>query len=822
MPVWNRAGELEAAIASVQGQTLDNWELLIVDDGSTDATPDVVRSVAANDPRIKLLQQPHLGVSRARNLAVEHARGRYVSFLDSDNVFVPHFLRSAVAAMSAQGWRAAYSAMKLRQSSGTTFRALEASRELLEVRNQIDLNVLVLERVLLDQVGQFDERLRRAVDYDLILRIGTHEPIRYLPFIGVVYDHAEDDLDRITNRELDSWLEVSQNNHLIDWSSCQARVRGRVSVLVPTYQDWKLTYDCVDAVLADAHGDDVEIVVIDNASRRSVGAILTAMALTDDRLTVAREPVNRNFALGSNLAFARSSGEIVVFLNNDTEVQPGWLAPLKKNLRENGILAAQPLLLYPDGTVQSAGLVFPARGTLPVHFLAHHPAEDLKRIGTSFEVSAITGVALAIRAEDFAALRGFDPIFRNGWEDVDLCLRLAQRRPGQFTVVADSVVLHHEAKTPGRHKHADDNWAVFRERWADGLPAPGDKLWEAAGFTVTRYRPEKITPRIASRIAVPILTRRVTTVPAGPGKGLPALRWAIKSAASARDTALYMGDTYFAGCLGAALRQLGQEVVIDSEGAHDRESAYLDDVVLTLRGGVQVPPQPGVVNLLWVISHPDEVDDGELRSYDAVFAAGAPWAERMTQRVGRSIAFLPLCTDPDRFHPDAAEPDTGESVLFVGDSWTTVQPVVREALAEGAELAIHSRTWERLVDNRHVRATLVPDEKVATFYRSAGLVLDEHRKDLRCEGFVSHRVFDATASGARVISDDVAGLHELFGEAVRTYRTVEELKALLSYPKSEFPLEPERLRLAELVRREHSFAARARQLLKAAVELWDR
>jgi glycosyltransferase involved in cell wall biosynthesis len=821
MPVWNRAQQVSAAIASVQAQTLGDWELIVVDDGSTDGSVDVVESIAAADPRIRPFRQAHSGVSKARNFGLERARGRYVAFLDADNTYRPLFLRTAVAAMFGHGWQLAYAALEMRTGDQVQYRGLEAGRELLELRNHVDINVLVAKRTLVGAVGSFDEDLRRTVDYDLILRMDVISPLHYMPFLGAIYDDNRDDPTRITNRELHWWLEVVQNKNLIDWQRAAAtRVRGRVSILIPTYQNWRATQRCLEAVLTHAGEHDLEVIVLDNGSRRAVGSILEAIAAGDTRVTVIREPVTRGIGLSSNLAFAESTGEIVVFLSNATEVQVGWLGPLCRALQNPGVLAAGPLLLHRNRTIQCAGEVFPVHATFPVRFLANHPAEDALAIGQSFDVSVVTSAALAMRASDLVMLRGFDPIYRNGWEDVDLCLRLGKLRPGTLAVVTDSVVVHHEGKTRGRRKESPASRKVFRERWSGRVPQGDDHLWRAAGFEVAHYRVDRTPAVKRPEFVSPVVIRPLRQVSEGSAKGLPAFRWAIKIAAPAGEAGQRWGDRHFARALSAALRRLGQSVVVDSKGAHDRDTAYLDDIVLALRGLSHVTPQPGRVNLLWVISHPDLVDVDEVKAFDGVFAAGAPWAERMSEYTRFPVQVLLQCTDPDRFRPDVVAQDSGEPVLFIGNSRSVFRPIVRDALAAGVDVKIYGSGWDEYVDPRFIRDLYLSNERVAAAYRSAGVVLNDHWADMRREGFISNRIFDATASGARVVSDDVPGLAELFNGLVRTYRTADELGSLLKSPGDHFPGEEERLRLAATVRREHSFDARARTLLDAAVRLW--
>lgn len=89
MPVYNGAEHLDFSIRSLLSQTYPHWELLIVDDGSTDSTPDIIANWAEKDSRIRFFQQKNAGVSSARNLALAHCRGQYVTMLDADDALIP-------------------------------------------------------------------------------------------------------------------------------------------------------------------------------------------------------------------------------------------------------------------------------------------------------------------------------------------------------------------------------------------------------------------------------------------------------------------------------------------------------------------------------------------------------------------------------------------------------------------------------------------------------------------------------------------------------------------------------------------------------------
>jgi O-antigen biosynthesis protein len=191
----------------------------------------------------------------------------------------------------------------------------------------------------------------------------------------------------------------------------------------------------------------------------------------------------------------------------------------------------------------------------------------------------------------------------------------------------------------------------------------------------------------------------------------------------------------------------------------------------------------------------------------------------LCDRYGGPVRPLLQATDPSRFHPGAAEPDTGEPVLFVGNSRGVFRPVIRALVDAGIEVGIYGAQWSPFLGAGAVRAELVSNAKVPALYRAAGVVLNDHWEEMRAHGFVSNRLFDAAACGARVVSDEVAGAEELFGGLVRSYRDEAELVRLVRAGAGEFPGPQARVDLARRVAREHSFDARAVQLLEAALEV---
>jgi len=584
-------------------------------------------------------------------------------------------------------------------------------------------------------------------------------------------------------------------------------------VVIPTFQDWEMTIRATRAVLRTT-SETTRVHIIDNGSRRPVAAILATAFAGEPRVHLRRVPRNVDFALGSNIGASDGARDVVVFLNNDTEPQEGWLEPLLDALGDPANVAAQPLLLYGDRTVQTAGTVFFGGQVMPQHLLATVHEVDVDPTLADHEFSALTAACMAVRYRDLSEMRGFDAHYVNGMEDVDLCLRL--RRKGILRVRPTARVLHYESRTAGRTTNQFANRSRFARVWGPTLDELDDRSVLGEGETrignVTFSRPPG-SPLLQAR-AVYEHTAPIATI----SEAAPRLRWAIKTSATGDHWGDAWGDTYFAHSLAGALRGLGQEVVVDRSTSHYRESSAWDDVTLTLRGLTPFLPQPDAVNLLWIISHPELVTAHEVRSgYDTVYAAGGVWAERMSRQWGLPIVTLLQATDATRFHPDVT-PAEGNGVLFVGRTRGIARPIVLDAVAAGADLQVHGDDgWENFIDPKFVKSSGLPNEQVPAAYAGADIVLNDHWREMADNGFLSNRLFDAAATGARIVSDHVPGMEAVFGDQVRTYSDVGGLRKLLDPSEGAWPVEADLRASARRVVEKHSFDARARVLLDQAL-----
>jgi GT2 family glycosyltransferase len=235
---------------------------------------------------------------------------------------------------------------------------------------------------------------------------------------------------------------------------------------------------CLEGLFRRTEYSAFEVLVVDNDSTDPALHALLAEWSGDARLRVLPAPGPFNYALLNNRAAAEARGEVLVLLNNDTEVRhAGWLTEMASLAIRPGIGAVGARLLFPNGKLQHAGVVLGPSGVAGHDYLFSAPhdtgAQDDLRLLRS--VSAVTGACLAVRRDHFLAVGGFDETrFRVAYNDVDLCLKL--RRAGLRNLVTPHAeLLHRESASRGsdftseRRARWDAERQAMREAWGDAL-----------------------------------------------------------------------------------------------------------------------------------------------------------------------------------------------------------------------------------------------------------------------------------------------------------------------------------------------------------------
>jgi GT2 family glycosyltransferase len=240
-------------------------------------------------------------------------------------------------------------------------------------------------------------------------------------------------------------------------------VRPLTTIVVPVLNKLALTRECVTGLM-EAFGarEDVEAVVVDDGSTDDTPGFVERT----EGVRLVRHEETKGFAASCNDGAAAASGEHLVFLNNDTVGRDGWLDALVSYAdahSEAGIVGAR--LLYANGTVQHAGMVF-GSDLLPRHLYRGFPA-DHPAVVKSRRLQAVTAACMLVRRPVFEEIGGFDTAFTNGFDDVDLCLSAGERNH-ETHYCHEGVLVHLEAATRGEDSELfERNASLYLERWGD-------------------------------------------------------------------------------------------------------------------------------------------------------------------------------------------------------------------------------------------------------------------------------------------------------------------------------------------------------------------
>jgi GT2 family glycosyltransferase len=312
---------------------------------------------------------------------------------------------------------------------------------------------------------------------------------------------------------------ASLNSSLIDWRRLERELPNRTqqltSVIVLVYNNIEFTRGCIKSICANADPATLEILLVDNGSDDAIFDQLYRLTQENKNVRLVPNPENYMFALGNNIGCAFSSGEYLVILNNDTEVIKDGLQLLVTTLEEDAAVGVVgPKLLYGDNTLQCGGIVFSDLSKIPYHIYRGFQRGAVA-INKRRSFQAVTGACFAVRAEDYIRLRGFDPTFINGCEDLDFCFRMKRGLGKEIIYNPDSEFYHFESKTLGRGKYIQFNRKLFVSRWRDHVVADDRSYFAEDGFKIQAYEKPGKEPDGETASYVPILIGRTAPCTAG-------------------------------------------------------------------------------------------------------------------------------------------------------------------------------------------------------------------------------------------------------------------------------------------------------------------
>ena len=393
----------------------------------------------------------------------------------------------------------------------------------------------------------------------------------------------------------------------------------------------------------------VRTIVVDNGSDVTTSVVLASLPQRYRNVQVLSNAVNHGFALGNNLAMPAVDGEFVIFLNNDTEVTAGLARAAHRcaGRSRSPRRASAAALPRRHDSVSGGGLSGRAAAS---RMLSSRASPRLDAAGLAGPLLGAHGGRDGDAARGLLEMRGFDPLFRNGMEDVDLGLRMVHERDGHFVVRPDSIVVHHESRTPGRFAMSLANRRILLDRWRGRLPGDDVELWRRVGYEVVRHDrgPHVSEDRRLSQ-PIPILRRCPVITAVEPSGRLCAGQSRTRHQTIRRPSS---GATpTLPDTVAAALRARARKSSSTTDPRSTDPAAHSMTSSSCFAGVAPYRPQHGQINLGWLISHPEMLSRSEASSYDRLFAASAPWADETSRAWGLRVDPLLQATDPSLFDP---------------------------------------------------------------------------------------------------------------------------------------------------------------------------
>jgi glycosyltransferase involved in cell wall biosynthesis/GT2 family glycosyltransferase len=503
VPAYNTPEKyLRELLESVRDQIYPHWELCIADDASP--KPHVramLETAARGDARIKTVFRKENGhISRATNSALDAATGDFIALLDHDDLLSPDALfRVAEALQKQPDAGMLYTDEDKIDDDGRHFdpQFKGAWSPEMAITHNYTHHLTVIRRDLVERAGRLRPDFTGAQDIDLFLRVVEKlegRPVVHVPHLcyhwrahpestatkgdqkGYLFDAARRAIAEATQRRglrAEPFLppfaqEYALCLHQLKWDPASL-AQSPVTIVIPTRNRVDLLRRCLDSLARTVPREHVKVIVVDDRSDEpEATAFLSGLsARTDLACEVIRAPDGPHgfdYSALVNLGSARAETPLLLHLNNDVEaLRPGWLEDMAGWLSIEGVGVVGARLLYPDGTINHAGISLSREDGLPHGLFEKTQPEELGYLflpHAARNVIAVTGACLLTRTSLYRQLGGFDTgRFKVAYNDVDFCLRVQDA--GQRVVVSPQAVLQHVGSATRGNSYTEQEHVAF-------------------------------------------------------------------------------------------------------------------------------------------------------------------------------------------------------------------------------------------------------------------------------------------------------------------------------------------------------------------------
>ncbi|MDY0189352.1 MAG: glycosyltransferase [Desulfuromonas sp.] len=468
---------LEKLLISVTDQWYPHWQLILADDASPAlATREFLAQL--DDHRIEVLTLvENSGIAGATNAALAKASGDYVVLLDHDDELTADCLYELAQCIDREDPDYVYSDEDKIDRDGfftePHFKPDWSPDTMMST--MYTCHVSCIKRSFLNDIGGLRSSCDGCQDWDMVLRLS--EKTRRISHVAKVLYHwriipgstAEDlaaksyvleaskrvRLEALERRGLSGTLETIEQ--VPGYFRVNYALQGTplISIIVPTRDNEPVLRCCLESLRGMSSYHNYEIIIVDNGSVSPASISLLDEILSWENVTVLHHDAPFNFSELNNLGAANAKGELLLFLNDDTEIlTTDWLERLGGYGQLAHVGAVGAKLLYPGGDeLQHAGILNLDDG--PVHAFLRQAADNpgyFMRNLLEYNWLAVTGACMMVARSKFKQIGGFDETLPIAYNDVELCMRLYEA--GYYNVVCPAVrLIHHESLSRGLDHH---------------------------------------------------------------------------------------------------------------------------------------------------------------------------------------------------------------------------------------------------------------------------------------------------------------------------------------------------------------------------------
>jgi glycosyltransferase involved in cell wall biosynthesis/radical SAM superfamily enzyme YgiQ (UPF0313 family) len=496
IPTFSRPGTLIRAVESVLNQTVSDFEIIVVNDAGADVE-NVVNGLNKRGKITYVRHSKNRGLAAARNTGIKLARGKYIAYLDDDDIFYTDHLETLVNVLENSDYRIAYTDAYRSFQVKENGKYIEKKKDIpysydfdydqILVTNFIPVLCFMHEKSCFNKTGLFDESLKVLEDWDLWIRMSRNYELYHIKKATAEFTWRNDGSTMTSNGQAEflrtgkiiqeryKKYDTDKPHIMVSKQKTFREERKKlfeqsehplVSIIIPAFDNVEQTLECMKSVASDTSYNPYEVIVVDCSLDERSSDIIRKCVQGDMKIISVNNAII-DYHEACNRGSDAAEGKYIAFLDSNLTVSRGWLTELVQTAECNDDIGiAGGKILCSDNSVGNAGIVLNKDGTPLNVFAGVH--SDNPAVNDQREIDAVSGSCMLIKADLFLELGRFGKGECAGDVEKEMCLKAKKR--GYRTIYNPLSVLHQICSTAGDQKHGKEHFdpaLFFKEQIAE-------------------------------------------------------------------------------------------------------------------------------------------------------------------------------------------------------------------------------------------------------------------------------------------------------------------------------------------------------------------